>query len=155
MISTFRGKYYFLSNFSPSLIPFYGIWYPTVEHAYQASKSLDYDIKFEISQINSKNAAEAKRTGRRIDCRSDWNKIKVSLMFELIRIKFAIPELRVRLLGTGTEDIMEINTWGDNFWGVSGKLSDGKNMLGKIYMQVRRELQKYYGVINKSSSIFF
>jgi len=43
------------------------------------------------------------------------------------------------LLKTGTQDLVEGNTWGDTFWGVCrGK---GKNHLGRLLMLVRQELR--------------
>jgi len=44
-INTFRGKYRFLSNFYYAEVNYEGIRYPTVEHAYQAAKTLSTDIR--------------------------------------------------------------------------------------------------------------
>ena len=43
-------------------------------------------------------------------------------MADLLRQKFSHPDLAVLLLATGDEDLVEINTWGDTFWGIC----DGK-----------------------------
>ena len=43
MINEFQGDYRFLSNFHPAEVEMDGIKYPSVEHAYQAAKSLDKD----------------------------------------------------------------------------------------------------------------
>ncbi len=40
-ITSFSGKYRWLSNFFPVSICYDGITYPSVEHAFQAAKSLD------------------------------------------------------------------------------------------------------------------
>lgn len=59
------------------------------------------------------------------------------MMEYLLRQKFHDPELQQRLLDTGSEELVEGNTWGDVYWGVcDGK---GQNNLGKILMDLRRE----------------
>ena len=61
-------------------------------------------------------------------------------MRELLRQKFAHPDLRRLLLATGDAELVEGNTWGDTFWGtVDGK---GENHLGKILTRIRTELQR-------------
>jgi predicted NAD-dependent protein-ADP-ribosyltransferase YbiA (DUF1768 family) len=51
MIRPFKNEYGFLSNFYPSIIFYDNIKYPTVEHAFQASKTLDYNLKLKISKL--------------------------------------------------------------------------------------------------------
>jgi predicted NAD-dependent protein-ADP-ribosyltransferase YbiA (DUF1768 family) len=60
-------------------------------------------------------------------------------MEELVRRKFADPELAEKLLATGDEELVEGNTWNDRFWGVCR--GEGRNELGKILMRVRAELR--------------
>ena len=138
MIGPFRGKYFFLSNFYPVIIEYEGINYPTSEHAFQAAKTTVIFHRKSIADISS--TSSAKRYGRGLILRPNWDNIRIAIMTDIMRIKFVIPELRNKLLDTGNEEIVEINTWGDNFWGVSGKLEDGQNNLGKILMQVRQEI---------------
>lgn len=52
------------------------------------------------------------------------------------------PELEAMLLATGDKVLVEGNTWGDTEWGVCDGV--GKNLLGKILMRIRGELQKSY-----------
>lgn len=145
-ISQFTGAYRFLSNFYESPIrealpDGTTIVYPTVEHAFQAAKSLDTEVRIQIA--NEKTPSEAKKAGGRhgyMILRPDWEEVKLPIMLSLLRCKFMNnPELRYKLLSTGDATLIEGNTWNDTFWGVcKGK---GQNMLGRLLMQVRRECE--------------
>lgn len=83
---------------------------------------------------------EAKRLGRKATLRLDWEKVKLTIMEDLLRQKFAWKELKEKLLSTGDEELVEGNTWSDTFWGVcNGK---GENHLGKLLMKIREELKE-------------
>jgi ribA/ribD-fused uncharacterized protein len=140
MIGPFRGKYYFLSNFSLSIIMYESIQYSTVEHAFQAAKTTLMTGRIAISNIRSPGVAKTK--GRQLILRPHWDEIKIGIMTDIVRIKFGIHELRMKLLNTGDEEIAEINFHGDNFWGVCGKLENGQNHLGIILMQIRQEIRE-------------
>lgn len=142
MIGPFRGKYYFLSNFSPSVIIHEYIQYRTVEHAFQAAKSLL--IAERVTIAHTRFPRQAKIKGRQLTLRFNWDEIKIGIMTDIVRIKFTIHELRMKLLNTGDEEIVEINFHGDNFWGICGRLENGQNHLGKILMQVRQEIRELY-----------
>lgn len=91
-------------------------------------------------------AADAKYFGRRIDLREDWEQIKDAVMLECLRSKFSNKELREKLLSTQSRILVEGNNHRDKYWGaVNG---EGKNMLGKLLMQVRKEL--FEGINNES-----
>lgn len=138
MINSFSGPYRFLSNFYPSRIVMDGITYPTVEHAYQAAKTLDLQGRATIHQSNS--PSQAKTRGTWVKLRPDWEQIKLKVMKDLVRQKFySSVSLMERLLQTGDEELVEGNTWGDRFWGVYE--GDGENHLGKILMEVREEIR--------------
>jgi ribA/ribD-fused uncharacterized protein len=136
-IDSFRGDFAFLSNFLESPIEFEGDVYPTVEHAFQAAKTCDPEERDKVRV--AKTPSSAKKIGRRVKLRSDWEAVKVGIMLDLLRIKFSDPALRQQLLGTGDAELVEGNTWNDTFWGVSSKTGKGKNTLGKLLMQVRDE----------------
>lgn len=143
MIAMFDGKYAFLSNFETSPFTVDGVTFPTVEHWFQAFKTLD-PIEFrEIAEAET--PGKAKRMGRHVTLRPDWEEVKVDVMREGLRKKFAIPEFRVKLLSTGDEELMEGNTWHDNTWGncVCQKCQNtpGRNMLGMLLMELRQEIQ--------------
>jgi len=137
VIDQFHGPFRFLSNFYPACITFEGIDYPTVEHAYQAAKTDDRGLRLTVAAAHSPGAA--KRMGPKLPLRPGWEQIKVDTMRALLRLKFtSYPELRAQLLATGDAELVEVNTWNDTFWGVCN--GEGRNQLGKILMEIRREL---------------
>lgn len=140
VITEFRGAYAFLSNFYEAPMVFQGISYRNAEAAFQAQKCLTDEEKREFSELPP---TKAKHKGRRVTLRPDWENVKVALMEEVVRTKFAENEvLKALLLATGDAELQEGNTWNDTFWGVSSKTGKGKNTLGKILMKVRGELQQ-------------
>ena len=138
-IDEFHGENRFLSNFHPSTVGFEGKEYPSVEAAYQAAKTLDTDVREQIRLAPT--PGKAKRLGRKLDIRDNWDDIKIGVMENLVRQKFSNnPELREMLLNTADKELIEGNHWGDIFWGVSKGI--GKNNLGIILMKVRDELRQ-------------
>ena len=136
MIAELSGHYRFLSNFWSCFITYDGKTYPSVENAYQAAKCANDADREKFIAIKS---SEAKRLGRIIKMRSNWDQIKLDVMYELVKQKFATDPLRMYLLRTGTREIQEGNYWGDTYWGtVNG---EGENHLGKILMRVREEIR--------------
>lgn len=129
----FKGKYDFLSNMYPCEIKtqMEGKEYSfsCVEAAFQASK-----CPKRASEFISLNGFEAKKLGRLVELRKDWNEVRVEVMKELIKQKFSKPDLLEKLKSINGE-IVETNCWGDTFWGKCyGK---GENKLGKILMEIR------------------
>jgi N-glycosidase YbiA len=140
-ITAFHGDYAFLSNFYPSLVRLEDGAYPTLEHAFQAAKTHDADDRKAIRECDT--PFTAKYLGRRVQLRADWEHVKVEIMRDLLRQKFADAELKAMLLATGEAELIEGNTWNDKVWGcvmVKG-VWIGKNYLGKLLMDMRRELQ--------------
>lgn len=137
-IEEFQGEYRFLSNFWPASIEVEGIQYPTVEHAYQAQKTLDREERLKIAGLEK--PGKSKRYARKLTRRGDWDTIRVQVMRMCLRKKFAIPQLRDMLLKTGNKILMEGNRWGDTFWGVYK--GEGLNILGKTLMMIREELKE-------------
>lgn len=140
-ITSFSGPHRFLSNFYLSPIVYEGTKYATVEHAFQAAKTVSAVQKDVIARSSS--PGEAKKKGRQVTLRSDWEDVKVSIMEALLRLKFEHPELRERLFATGDRELIEGNTWGDREWGVCQGV--GKNLLGKLLMKVRGDLRTTSG----------
>lgn len=137
VIDRFDGEHRWLSNFAPAFVLLDGKPFQSVEHAYQAAKSLDPDERDIVSLAAT--PGKAKRLGRNIELRPDWGQAKVPIMLGLLRQKFRQPRFKSLLLGTGDATLIEGNHWGDTFWGVcKGK---GQNMLGKLLMQVRQEIR--------------
>jgi len=136
VITSFQGEYRFLSNFHPSTITIKGQVYPTVEHAYQAGKALYRDEREMIQQAIS--PGQAKRLGKIVIRKPDFEERKLKYMEKCLREKFKDPRLARLLLNTGSQNLIEGNTWGDRFWGVChGK---GENHLGRLLMKIREEL---------------
>lgn len=143
MINKFEGEYNFLSNFYPSPITIDSITYPTIEHAFQAAKTRSFLKRIGISKLDT--PGKAKRAGRQVELRSDWEKIKDQVMYDCLKEKFKNPDLKEKLLATGNEELIEGTTWHDNYWGNCTcdkcKNIEGKNILGKLLMKLREELQ--------------
>ena len=136
-ITNFRGKYFFLSNFYPCFVEFEGLRYPSAEHAFQAAKTLNLNDRKSFQVIRA--ASEAKRAGRQVSLRSDWNEVRESVMLQCLRSKFSNEDLRKMLISTGNTILEEGNNHGDKFWGtVNGQ---GDNRLGKLLMKVREEIR--------------
>lgn len=139
MINSFTKEYRFLSNFYPCRVELDGDTYPSVEHAYQAAKTLSKNLRMPFMESAMK-ANEAKSLGKKLKPREDWNNVKLSIMEKLVRDKFNTPKFSNMLLSTGDNELIEGNWWGDVFWGMcKGK---GENHLGKILMKIRSELKE-------------
>ncbi len=149
MINSFRGEYYFLSNFYEVPVAYKGVTYLNNEAAFQAQKTIsayqrskgEIPLLSEEIRFSNLNASEAKKLGKRVSLRKDWEEVKVSLMQEIVDAKFdQHPDLAEKLLETGDEHLEEGNTWGDKIWGtVKGQ---GKNLLGQILMNTRERLKE-------------
>lgn len=139
MIGQFQGAYRFLSNFYPAPVMFEGKMYPSSEHAYQAVKTVNEKMRESIRKAPT--ADQAKRMGRIVELRPNWDNMKIEVMRTILLDKFTRhDDLKIQLLETGTEVLVEGNTWNDTFWGVcQGR---GKNHLGKLLMAIRRDLSK-------------
>lgn len=136
-IESFTNEYSFLSNFYPSSIQYYGIEYPTVEHAYQAAKTHSISLRQEVALLDS--PGKAKRAGKKLPLRDDWEDIKIDVMRLLLEKKFkSYPDLMQKLIDTNPQELIEGNTWGDRFWGQC-PIGNGKNTLGKLLMSIRTQ----------------
>lgn len=142
-IYEFKGRYRFLSNFAPSPFEWNGVLANTVEHHFNAAKTLN---PFERAQVYAQtSAADAKKVGRQVTLRPEWDdRIRFEVMTELLRLKFSDPVLRDQLLNTWPLYLVEGNRWHDQTWG--NCLCDrhaeehGANHLGKTLMYIRNEM---------------
>ena len=146
MIDSFTRDYFFLSNFYNVYLEYEGIIYCSTEAAFQAAKSLDISERMRIARMSP---SDAKRAGRKVQLRPDWEEIKDKVMYDVCYEKFTNNDalhLKERLLKTGKEELVEGNTWHDNYWGnctcEKCKNIAGQNKLGKILMEIRKELLK-------------
>ena len=139
-ILEFKGEYDFLSNFYHVEFTYGRYPWRSVEHAYQWAKNPTDDFARFMHKVWTPGAA--KRAGRRTEVRADWDDVKRDVMLDCLRLKFAVPTLREKLLATEERWLEEGNAWGDTFWGVSPVGSgNGQNVLGKLLMQVRADLR--------------
>jgi len=137
VINSFRDEYRFLSNFYPAQVKLGNLVFETVENAYQSAKCLHDNDRLQFQNITP---GQAKRLGREVDLRPDWDNIRVFIMYTLVQDKFQHKELKLALLNTGNQELVEGNTWSDTFWGRCKGV--GTNMLGEILMSVRRSLRE-------------
>lgn len=138
-IDGFFGYYRFLSNFYPVDIQYQGLRYSSVEAAYQAAKTLNWDHRKALTQMDGSQAKSFSRQ-KSFVVRKDWSdELKLLIMEKLLRKKFDDPRLAEFLIATEDAPLIEGNTWGDVFWGVCN--SEGKNHLGKLLMKIRDDLQ--------------
>ncbi len=139
----FRKELAFLSNFYEAPFEINGVKYKTVEHYFQSEKATGSKDKEKI--IIAKTPADAKRLGKQIELRSDWDEVKDQVMFDGILNKFLqnkdIAEKLIKLEG----EIVEYNKWHDNYWGfcLCKRCQRKKklNKVGKILMEVRNLLK--------------
>jgi|ERR1041384_52886 ribA/ribD-fused uncharacterized protein len=133
-ITAFRGRWTKLGNYSSCVVFYHGHAYQSVEHAYQAQKSLDPAIQKMIR--DQPTPATAKKLARTVALRPDWDAVKIPLMRTLLLEKFSQEPERSVLLSTGDEELIEGNWWHDTFWGQC-PLGTGENWLGRLLMEVR------------------
>lgn len=138
----YEQDFYVLSNFSAFNLEWEGLTFPTSEHAYHWAKFEPHYTALRDELRTAPSAHEAfKLAERNKHCRrEDWDDVKVRIMFLILRAKADQHEyVRRKLLATGDRELIE-DSWRDDFWGW-GPNRDGKNMLGKLWMEVRAELR--------------
>lgn len=142
VIDRFAGPYDFLDNFFSSPFVYSDLSYPTVEHAFQASKT--FDSKFARNIRQAETPRVAKTLGQRCPMRSDWEDIKHGVMLSLVKAKFEQNLIQASaLLETGDAILIEGNAWHDTTWGRCHCVECGgvgANWLGKILMMVRDDI---------------
>lgn len=141
----YEQDFYVLSNFSSFQILWAGRLFPTSEHAYHWEKfHTDEDETVIQTMIrNALSAHEALKIAERNKRyrRDFWDTDKYEVMLDILRAKAQQHEYVMRkLMQTGDRVLVE-DSWRDPDWG-SGPNNDGKNMLGKIWMQLRTELRE-------------
>jgi N-glycosidase YbiA len=151
-IKAFRGANAFLSNFHPSPIHINDIVYPTVEHAFQAQKTVVIEVKRKIAALPTAKQAKAFGGPKQKNKKNipDFNKVswdvrRIHTMRWIVKRKFQQNlELQKLLIATHPKPLYEVNTWRDRYWGLTkgaDGLYYGENHLGEILMDVREELR--------------
>ena len=135
---TKNDPFYELSNFAPFGFEYDGVYWPTVEHFFQAQKFLDPEHRERIRRASSPRDARALGQSRAIPIRADWEAAREDVMYQALRLKFQRPALQSLLLGTGTRPLVEASPF-DHFWG-AGQDGSGQNRLGHLLERLRQEL---------------
>lgn len=152
-ILQFRDDTRWLSNFEGPEVRYGPLLYPRVENAFQAAKMSNVSLRLEFVPWHVSGGA-AKKLGNTYPCRPGWDQIRVPVMDLLVRQKALYPSILDRLLATDGL-IREGNYWHDNFWGdcycKDCKNVEGYNNLGKIWMQIRHEMQNFKVVFDQRS----
>lgn len=137
-INEFRGDNFFLSNFFVAPVFYQGIRFENNEAAFQAAKCPE-----RMQEFCGLSPQKAKRLGRSVELRPDWEEVKYDVMYRICKAKFLQnPDLLKQLLETGDAELVEGNTWGDTVWGVCSGV--GENNLGKTLMRIRDELHRFW-----------
>ena len=148
-IGPFRDAYSWLSNFGPGPVAYYGIKYPHRENAYQAAKYNSRAAKLYIASLKpgqAKRAGGGKMPSEFLNSLSieGWDNKRVGVMEEVVLACFQQNKwLADKLIETKDAELIEYNVWHDCFWGrctCQLHKSRGENHLGRILMQVRKEL---------------
>ena len=140
----YEQDFYVLSNFSAFNLRWKDIIFQTSEAAYHYEK-FPGTGSYPGAQwmiVNARSAHDAFKYAEehRASRRRDWDEIKVSIMLRILTEKALQHEyVRRKLFATGERELIE-DSWRDDFWGW-GPNRDGKNMLGKLWMQVRQNLR--------------
>lgn len=135
IIDNFKDKYYFLSNYYNCDVYYKGYHFNNTEAAFHSQKD-----PTRVKEFLTLTPNEAKKLGRKVKLRADWEEIKDNIMYEICLAKFTQNTiLKEKLLQTGNAILIEGNTWHDNYWGKYNE--QGLNKLGNILMRIRGELQ--------------
>ncbi len=135
-----KEAYGCFSNFSAHRIFLKDKIWKTSEHYFQAQKFAGTEHEEELRRAASPMQVAKMGRSRQRPLRKDWEAVKDDIMREALRAKFTQnKELKKILLDTGDARLVE-HTANDNYWGDGGDGS-GKNMLGRLLMELREELK--------------
>ncbi len=142
-IGFYTREFYCFDNFSAFMVELDGKVYSTVEHAYQAAKFVDSvpEIADKIFQARSPGEAKSIADNNKENIVANWHEIKVDVMERILRAKLnQHPFVKKKLLETKDYLICEDSPV-DSFWGI-GPDRKGENVMGKLWMKLRTELQQ-------------
>lgn len=144
-IREFKGRWAFLSNFHPAVLVWEGIQYPTSEHAFNAGKTLDLDVRRDIARAPTPREAKRRGRSRSLVLRDGWDeRVRFEVMASVLDAKFRSDPRRIEaLLSTGAAMLVEGNRWCDVTWGrclCSKHRGGGENHLGRLLMDLRKTL---------------
>lgn len=137
----YEHEFYPFSNFSSFAIEWKGKPHMTSEHAYHTEKFEDESLKEEIRSQKSAHAAFTLAREYKDRRRSDWDDVKLGIMKDILRAKVAQHPYVMKKLLDSKDRVLVEDSWRDDFWGW-GPNKDGKNHLGRLWMEVREEVKK-------------
>jgi ribA/ribD-fused uncharacterized protein len=128
------------SNFAAFSIVLKGVVWPTSEHFFQAQKFAGTVHEEQVRGAASPMLAAKMGRDRSRPLRADREAVKDQIMRQAVAAKFQQhPALRDLLLSTGDARLVE-HTHNDSYWADGGDGS-GRNMLGQILEETRRQLR--------------
>lgn len=135
-ITAFTGEYHFLSNYCACPVTIDGLTYRSAEAAFQAAKC---NVPIDRAAFCTVPPNVAKAIGRKIKLRKGWEKERDGIMADVIHAKFSQnPALAQALIDTGDAELIEGNTWNDNYCRCYGLEFDAVN-------DNTEELKRAYG----------
>ena len=132
------------SNFLKLDKPFIyqGLEFYYVETFYVAMKTENFELRDKISKMKP---GEAKKFGKTIKLRHDWEDIKTSVMRFALERKFAPGTTWYEKLKRTKSYIVETNKHHNNIWGnctcTGCEDIPGQNLLGKLLMEIREKIK--------------
>lgn len=142
------------SNWFPCQIVIDGIEYSSTEQYFMAMKAKHFNDVTSLSLIMKESDPNAiKAIGRCVANfdKEEWDKVCQDYMYEGLKAKFSIPNLKAVLLETGSKEIVEASPH-DCIWGIGLRQDDtdrfdkskwkGQNLLGQLLMKTRDFLSK-------------
>ena len=140
-IGFYEREFFVLSNFSSFAVEWHGRVWPTSEHAYQAAHFFETapELVEQIAAARSAHDAYKIAKANADKAPANWHDIKPEIMLDICRHKLQQhPYVRQKLLETVGFDLAE-DSPKDDYWGW-GPNKDGRNQLGKTWMQLRDEI---------------
>jgi ribA/ribD-fused uncharacterized protein len=135
------NQFYEFSNFSPYGFEIDSLFWPTVEHYFQAQKFPEHPV-YQAEIRRARSCKHAKELGRSkaVPLRPDWEVVRDDVMRRALLAKFRTHRLiRDLLVATDERELIE-NAPSDYYWGC-GATGTGKNRLGVLLMELRSELR--------------
>lgn len=127
-----------LSNFAAYKVNYDEQIWMTAEHAYQAQKFVNSDVKEEIAQAPSAYAAKQTAGKYEGEVRDDWFGINVDIMKQILQAKID-QHKHVREVLKRTKGKKLVENSEDEFWG-RGSNGEGDNKFGELWMNLREKL---------------
>lgn len=126
-----------------------GIRFGNSEEAFMYAKAKYFgDMKMAKKILRTITPKQAKQLGRRVSNYNDseWSKVKVGIMTDIVKAKFSEPALKEALLRDGKHRRFVEASGFDREWGIGLFMDDpnsdnprkwlGKNLLGKVLDEV-------------------